>query len=407
MNWLRKMAGLFTRPVSIKDPATWPTQSGDFIGGERQAMKLSAAYACARLLSDVQAGLPCQVFKDQKGGGRDIVRDHDLYRLLHDSPNADQTAFEFWSQIALSLEFRGNAYAIKDRVGKRVVSLTPIHPDLVSVQRQSDRKIRYTWTEGHSTYQGTDYEILHFRGFGGDALGGLSTIELASKTFTLANTINTAAQKAFDNGMSPQGALTFKEWLPTDKRELVESALVTKYTGAMNAGRPLVLEGGTTWQQFSIKPEEAQMLQSQGHSTEEICRYFGVPPFMIGHTEKTTSWGTGLSEQVQGFQKFTLNPRIERLEQRLMKELFTPDDKADGHVVEFNFEGLLRTETFKRYQSYEIALRNGWETINSVRRKENMPPIDGGDVPRMQSQNVPITYVDRQVIGGDPAKPGE
>jgi HK97 family phage portal protein len=407
MNWFRKMAGYLVRPVSIKDPATWPTTSGEIVSGERSALALSSVYACVRLLSDTQAGLPCQVFKDGPDGGRDIVRDHPLYRILHDSPNADQTAFEFWAQIALSLELRGNAYAIKGRLSGRIVSLVPLHPDCVSAQRLSDGRIWYTWTDGGRSFKGTDYDILHFRGFGGDALGGLSTLEIASNTFSLAKAINTAAQKSFNNSMNPSGVLSFKDYMPQDKRAQIDEALQNKYIGAVNSGRPLVLEGGASWQQLSIKPEEAQMLESRGFSVEEICRFFGTPPFMIGHTEKTTSWGTGLTEQVQGFQKFALSPRIERLEQRLMKELLTPEEKASGHIIEFNFDGLLRSDTFKRFQAYEIALRNGWETINSVRRTENKPPIAGGDVPRMQSQNVPITYVDRQYIGNEPGKTGE
>ena len=36
-------------------------------------------------------------------------------------------------------------------------------------------------------------------------------------------------------------------------------------------------------------------------------------------------------------------------------------------------------------------LSNGVMTINEVRALENLPPVEGGDVPRMQMQNVPIT----------------
>jgi HK97 family phage portal protein len=391
MNWLRKMAGYFSRPVNIKDPSTWPSISGGHVTGEASALALSSVFACTSLLTGVMSSFPCQVFRPINGGGRELLRDHGLYRLLHDSPNIDQTALEFWQQILLSLELRGNAYAEKTSIGDRVVSLTPVHPDAMSVRRLDSNEIEYSWSSRGRLFKGGQKDILHFRGFGGDALGGMSTLTLATNTLNVAKTIDLAAQKAFDNGMSPSGLLKFKTFLPTEKRQQIKDALKDEYMGAVNRGRPMVLEGDTEWVQLSIKPDEAQMLESRGFSVEEICRFFGVPPFLIGHTEKTTSWGTGLSEQVLGFQKFTLHPRVERIEQRLMKDLLSVDDRARGIIIEFNFEGLLRADTKARYDAYAVALQNGFTTINRVLAKENEPPVLGGDVPRMQSQNIPIT----------------
>src|SRR3546814_9906024 len=87
-------------------------------------------------------------------------------------------------------------------------------------------------------------------------------------------------------------------------------------------------------------------------SVEEICRFFGVPPFMVGHTEKSTSWGTGLEQQTLGFQKFTLRRRLKRIEQALEKQILTPRDRADGITIEFNLEGLLRADSSARADFY-------------------------------------------------------
>lgn len=150
--------------------------------------------------------------------------------------------------------------------------------------------------------------------------------------------------------------------------------------------------------QLMFNPDDAQMLESRGFSVEEICRFFGVPPFMIGHTEKTTSWGTGLEQQTLGFQKFTLRRRMKRIEQALAKQLLTDEDRARGIVIEFNLEGLLRGDSGARSAFYQSGLTNGWMTINEVRALENMPPVAGGDVPRMQMQNVPITEAGKQQL---------
>lgn len=112
---------------------------------------------------------------------------------------------------------------------------------------------------------------------------------------------------------------------------------------------------------------------------------------MVGHTENSTSWGTGLEQQTLGFVKFSLRRRLKRIEQAVEKQLLTARDRAEGISLEFNLEGLLRGDSAGRAGFYQSGLTNGWMTINEVRRLENMPPVAGGDVPRMQSQNVPIT----------------
>ena len=91
---------------------------------------------------------------------------------------------------------------------------------------------------------------------------------------------------------------TVKVTVQMDKQ--AEELLQEKFAGAINAGRPMLLDRGMDWVQLSISPEDAQMLQSRAFSVEEVCRFFGVPPFMVGHTEKTTSWGTGLEQQTLG-----------------------------------------------------------------------------------------------------------
>ncbi len=192
--------------------------------------------------------------------------------------------------------------------------------------------------------------------------------------------------------------LTFEKWLTKDQRDLAEAKLTEKFVGAMNSGRPLILEGGTKWEQLTLKPEDAQMLESRGFSVEEICRFFGVPPFMVGHTEKTSSWGTGLEQQTLGFQKFTLRRRLKRIEQAIEKQLLTPDDRARGVTVEFSLEGLLRGDSAGRARFYQQMTQIGAMTINEVRALENLPPVEGGDVPRTQMQNVPIAEIDRDAI---------
>lgn len=396
MKLLQKMAGFFVRrPLTLTDPVGWRDFGGVSHAGEgvngQNVLGLSAAWACVNLLAGTIASLPLMVYRTKADGAREVAKNHSLYRLLHDSPNFDQTAVDYWEFMSASVELWGNAYSRKVREGGRIVALEPVQPDIVNVRRLDNGDLEYSWSQDGTAYVLTDRDVLHIRGFGGNPLGGMSTLTFGRQAFGLSLAIDKAAASTFRNGLRPSGVLTFDQFLKADQREIVEKGLIEKFTGAMNAGRPMVLEGGTKWQQLTINPEDAQMLESRAFSVEEVCRFFGVPPHMVGHTEKTTSWGTGLEQQTLGFQKFTLRRRLKRIEQALEKQLLTPQDRAAGITIEFNLEGLLRGDSGARSAFYASALNNGWMTINEVRALENMPPVEGGNVPRMQSQNVPIT----------------
>lgn len=393
MNWLQK-AVEWVRTLSIRESQHWRHADTDVASGEAvnetSVLALSAAWGCVNLLAGTIASLPLMVYRTDRNGNRTVAADHPLYRILHDSPNFDQTAVDFWEFMTASIELRGNAVARVDRAAGLVSALTPIGVP-VDVRRVSNGDLYYRWTEDGQSFDLPQTDVFHVRGFGGSPLGGLSTLSYGRQVFGLAGAINKSAGAMFRNGMRPAVNLTFDKFLTDEQRERVKNTIATEYAGAMNDGKPFISEGGMKLETISINPEDAQMLESRGFSVEEVCRFFGVPPFMVGHTEKSSSWGTGLEQQTLGFQKFTLRRRLKRIEQAAEKQLLTPADRVAGITIEFNLEGLLRGDSTARAAFYQSGLANGWMTINEVRSLENLPPVEGGGVPRMQMQNVPIT----------------
>lgn len=385
------------RPLSLTNTEGWYGSAPDAgeIVTEGSALALSAVWACANLVSGTISSLPFQVFRTREDGFKEAYSSHPLYRIIHDAPNYDQTALDFWDYINLSVEFWGNGYAeIKRGRGGSVIALRPAKPDLVVVKRTEKGPLRYSWTESGKRVECDERDVLHIRGPGGDPLGGMSTLTFGRQAFSSAMAAERSAAGMFRNGMRPSGIIRFKEWLSNDRRQVVRDTFGQHYMGAINAGRPVILEGETDFTSLSITPEDAQMLETRAFSVEEICRFFGVPPVMIGHTSKTTSWPTGVEQQVLMFQKFTLRRRLKRIEQAVSQKLLSAEDRAAGVSVEFNLEGLLRGDSAARATFYQTMTQIGGMTINEVRRLENLPPVAGGEIPRMQMQNVPITGVD-------------
>lgn len=362
---------------------------------------LAATWACVNLIAGTGGSLPLMVYRTLPDGRRVVAKDHPLYRVLHDSPNFDQTAVDFWEFVFAAIELNGNAYSeIVRRNSGEVVSLLPL-PATTRAERDVNGAIIYRVRDGSRERKLAQGDVLHVRGFGGGPLGGESTLSVLRATFDSALAAEQAASAMFRNGARPSGVLAMEPRLTDAQRNELEKALNDKFVGAMNAGRPMLLDGGLKWQQLDINPADAQMLESRKFSGEEICRIFGVPPAMVGYGDKASNWGTGKEVDVLGFQKFTLRRRLKRIEQAIQQQLLSPVDRAAGVVVEFNIEGILRGDSVARAEFYQQALSNGWMTINEVRALENMPPVAGGDVPRLQMQNVPLGEVASHDSGGN------
>lgn len=100
---------------------------------------------------------------------------------------------------------------------------------------------------------------------------------------------------------------------------------------------------------------------------------------MVGHTSKSTSWGTGIEEQTLGFVKFTLRDILKGLEQEIDRKLL----RSAKFYSKFNLDALLRADSKGRADFYKAALGGtqnpGFMTVNEVRALENLAPLDGGD----------------------------
>lgn len=366
------------------------------------AVGLSATWACVQLIAGTIASLPLMVYRTDSRGIRTVARDHPLYFVLHDSPNYDQTAVDFWEFMAAAVELQGNAYAeIEQRSDGALNALHPVRPDIVRARRLDDGSLEYEWTENGRRVVRPGNQMLHIRGVMSDGLSGTSTLSACRSVFEDALAAETAAGAMFQNGVNPSGILSTADSvaLTKDQRDMLEKLLQEKYVGAVQNGRPMLLDNGMKWTQLSINPQDAQMLESRKFSGEQICRLFGVPPAMVGFGDKASNWGTGKEVDVLGFQKFTLRKRLKRIEQALLKQLVPlAERRAQGITIEFNFEGLLRGDTASRYEAYEKAIRMGIATRNECRALENLPPIEGGDVVTVQMQDIPLA----QAINGDP-----
>ncbi|WP_229418397.1 phage portal protein [Massilia sp. Root351] len=371
-----------------------PTVGGTYsLSGQnvntQSAMQIATVWACIRLISETIATLPVGVFERDKAGRRKAIRDHWLYSLVHDQPNANMTAVEFWEAVVAQICLWGNCYCLKSYSGGRLVSIDPLQPDQMKVETNERGELVYKYKTKTGVVPYTEDQIFHIKGFGITGLIGLSPISYARNSLGAAMSADEASGKLFANGMRAGGSISFPAVLTKTQRKEIREDMVENLAGTAKAGKIMVLEGGSTYQPLTMNPDDAQMLQTRAFNVEEICRWFRVPPFMVGHSEKSTSWGTGLEQQMIGFLTFALRPYLTRIEQAIKKSLLSPAERARVSA-EFNLEGLMRADSAGRAALYASAAQNGWMTRNEIRELENREPLEGGDELTVQSNLTPL-----------------
>ena len=193
------------------------TAGGNSITPDK-ALKLATVWACVRLRSETIASLPFHLRDDNK----DLAKDHPLYRILHDQPNADMTASEFWEAMVASQELDGNGYAlIRRNAVKAVSALELLDPESMHVSRSTTGEIKYTYKKGtKNEIVYSEDEILHLKGFSLDGLVGLSAIRYQSDVIGGQIDANNAANSEFKNNLKAGGFLkTGEKVLNNEQRE--------------------------------------------------------------------------------------------------------------------------------------------------------------------------------------------
>jgi HK97 family phage portal protein len=386
----------FGLPSVAGDGFAWNREGwNSYVPNDRMVLQSSTVWACVRLLAEVMSTLPCKLFRNQTDGVRVLDTDHPLSTLLGDQPNPDMTSVEFWQILFAWMLLRGAAYTEKDYIGTKLVSLSPLFaPGLTWTYLNGERIYRYTDPLNGRQRIIPTQNIWRMPAF---TLGGrddMSPIAYGGRMFLGAMAADQASARFFEAGMMASGFVTMPDgvWLNEEQRDSMRESL-DRFRGSRNLGGVFTLEGGAKYAPLTMSPEDAQMLATRSFNVEEICRWFRVPPTLVGHGDKTSNWGTGLEQQDLAFLKYSLRSWLKKAETSVKLNLMQPLERK-VLTVEFIVEGLLRTDSESRSKFYDTMTRAGIFDRDYCRGLENLPPKGGNaGVLLVQSQNVPIDKV--------------
>jgi len=386
-----------SRSSGLTKPAEWllsclggrPSASGVRVS-EETSMRLTAVFACVRVLAWTMASLPLPVYRRLEPRGKERAHGHPLYAMLHDRPNPEQTSFTFRSVAMAHLLQWGNAYAeiVFDERTAQPEELWPIPPWKCKPERTSrGNKVFVITLPDGSERRVPGERMLHIMGLATDGKKGLSPIGMAKESIGLGLAAEEFGARFFSQGANVGGVAEHPGSLSDEAFDRLQKSLSEKYEGLGKSHRLMLLEEGMKYQKVGIPPEEAQFIEVRKFQLEEIARLYNVPLHLLQHHEKATSWGSGIEQLNIGFVMHSVRPYLVNWEQEIQRKLFDGDE----YFAEFLIEGLLRGDIKSRYEAYTKGRQWGWLSANDVRELENQNPLpdEQGDIYLVPMNMVP------------------
>lgn len=338
----------------------------------KRAESISAVYACVAAISETIASLPLILYRRTDDGGRDRATDHPLYRVLHDSPNGQQSALEFREMLQAAVLTRGNGYAeIRYGWDGQVRELIPLHNDRVTVIEHDSGRLGYDVIDGKGRVRRlVQEEVFHLRHRSEDGRVGISPIAAAREVLELALSERDHGVSTFRNGTKLSGILQTAGQLSDEQLERLRNTWAQRYGNAENHGKTAVLGAGIEYKPISMSLEDAQFVAARQFSVEEVCRLFRVQPTMIGHMSQATYANS--TEMARQFVTLCLRRHLLMWEQAVSRQLLTEAGRRTL-FAEHSAEGLLRGDALNRAEFYSKGIGDGWLDVDEVRRLENLP----------------------------------
>lgn len=361
-------------------------------GSKHLSVNNGTVDACVRLYSQTISTLPIKHQRKQSDGSWKDVETSIPLALLH-KPNDYESRAIFMERLVAALFYRGNSYIYAERAGGRYVSL---HRANSSGSRahlvEDDNGFHLVYTIGVN--QNTPIKasnvvfpqnMIHFKinPSDYDPLRGQTPIESAAASIAAGNAINGAQAAFFNNGSRPSGVLSTDLQLNKVQIDQLREAFRNQ-SAEMNSGGIPILGGGLKFQPITMTSQDAQLIDSFRMSKQGICEAFGIPLSLIDQLKEQSpdietlinQWKTtGLSYAIQVLETtlgdfFGFDP---------LKERFNLDEKV-----------LNRTLFKDRMEALGKATLHGVYAPNEARQIEGLSPVDGGDVPYLQQQMIPV-----------------
>lgn len=410
----RKKDALAPQVVGDRGGWWWPVVRESFTGAWQQgvvirpetALSNFAVFACVtRIASDISKLRIKLVEQGSDGIWQEVTSP--AFSPVLTKPNNYQNRIKFIEQWILSKLLFGNAYVLKERDNRGVVTdLHLLHPAKVQPLVTEDGGVYYRvgvdLLAGLKESEGAipASEIIHdmMNAFF-HPLMGLSPIFAAGLAATQGLRIQHNSTNFFANGARPGGILTAPGVINKETADRLKQHWESNFTGD-NIGRVAVLGDGLSYQPMVMTAVDAQLLEQLKWSAEMVCSCFQVPSYMVGIIPAPTR--ANMEALTQQYYNQCLQSLIECLELSLDEGLGLVNVSGHTYGVELDLDGLLRMDAPTQYTTYGEGVGSGILSPNEARRKLDLTPVTGGDSPYLQQQNFSLEALAKRDSLPDP-----
>ena len=375
------------------------------------ALSHSVVWACNRIISETVAFVPLVMLQVDKNPakGKQVAKHHPMYQALRNAPNAEMTSMSFRETLTSHCLLQGNAYArIIRRSGTGVAfEMYPLMPNHVRTARDKAGRLVYivkTGNDHEKTYTllpDKPQDIFHMHSIGNNGISGYSVLQMGAQSIGTA----IAAEKNVGGFYARGGRLPYvlqmaQKFKTKEDFDRFRSDWEMVYSVPHKAP---ILENDIKYKQIGVSAKDAQLLETRLFSIHEICRWFGVPPHLVGDLSRATF--SNIEQLALEFVKLTLTVWLERWEEELWRCVLTPEEKTQDYLWKHNLNALLRGDFPTRMAGYATMLQNGIANQDEVRDLEDWNPISDG---RGSGYHIQLNMQTLPVEGGalmPPAKP--
>jgi len=354
-----------------------PTHAGVNVNEDR-ALRYVTVYSCVRVLAETLGSLPLFVYRERADGGREKAKDHPLFWLLHDEPNDEMDSLALRETITSQTALSGNGYAVLtlNRRGE-VMEIYPWEWDQIRPDRDPETRKVFYWIRDRGKEEKLPADrVLHVHLWGPSGLYGYSPIRMAREAVGLGLAATEFAARFYGQGMNVGGVLEHPNALGDKAYERLKESINKEWAGLANSWRPIILEEGMKYNRIPMPLKDAQFIEQQKFTRDEICALFRVPPHLVANLERSTH--NNIEHQSLEFVMYTMLPWITRWEQAINRRLFTRRERERGYYCKFNLSGLLRGDSKSRAEALHIMRQDGVINADEWRELEEMNPQEGG-----------------------------
>ena len=380
---------------------------------DEKVLSEATYFACLKILSEAIGKMPLKLLRYNEKNGVVTMRDHPLYRLLHDRPNPYMTATSFWSTVEYNRNHYGNAYVWIQGAGKDMkLWILPSsqvevwYDDAKALADQED--IYYLYSAGEKLYKFGSEEILHFKSSNSlDGVVGISVQDQLKSTIGGSIKSQKMLNKMYESGFTAKAVLNYTGSLSDENVKTLVQNIESYAKGELkNEGveNIIPIPIGFNLTPLNVKLADNQFIEVKQYTSGQIAAAFGIKPYQYNDYSKS-SYASAEAQQLS-FYVDTLLYIIKQYEEELSYKLLSSEELSQGYHFKFNVAVILRADLNTQINTLSTGVSNFIYTPNEARAMLDLEAKEGGDQLLGNGASIPVNMAGTQYIkdqtGEDP-----